>query len=144
MKGIVKELWLNALRSGEYGQAEGRLKDSSGRYCCLGVLCELYRQDQALQGKEINWIRETLLEQGGVPHNDIVVWAGLPNDNPTIGKNKDTLSNLNDGCNAQKRRHSFKEIADIIEAHIPGVVRKPLKPVQTTLEPTQNKSEVTV
>ena len=43
-KGIKAD-WLTALRSGEYGQGKGFLKNdrSAGRtqYCCLGVLCEL-------------------------------------------------------------------------------------------------------
>ena len=42
----VKELWLTALRSGEYQQAKGALRrkddDEFGTgYCCLGVLCDI-------------------------------------------------------------------------------------------------------
>lgn len=35
------EAWLNALRSGTYGQAKEALADGNGNYCCLGVLCEI-------------------------------------------------------------------------------------------------------
>jgi hypothetical protein len=33
--------WTAALRSGGYGQAQERLADGYGNYCCLGVLCEV-------------------------------------------------------------------------------------------------------
>lgn len=35
----VKELWLEALRSGEYEQARETIRTATG-WCCLGVLCE--------------------------------------------------------------------------------------------------------
>ena len=36
----MKEKWIAALRSGEYKQCQGELKDSIGAHCCLGVLLE--------------------------------------------------------------------------------------------------------
>lgn len=49
----LKNRWLKALRSGEYGQLKGRLTDGKGRFCCLGVLehvasggsCEAVKDD---------------------------------------------------------------------------------------------------
>ena len=42
MQTELKTKWIEALRSGEYRQAQGILKDVSGSaYCCLGVLCEI-------------------------------------------------------------------------------------------------------
>lgn len=42
----VKQRWLAALRSGEFRQAWELLRRrADDGYCCLGVLCELYRQD---------------------------------------------------------------------------------------------------
>lgn len=38
MKKADWEKWDAALRSGEYVQGTGALRDSNGRYCCLGVL----------------------------------------------------------------------------------------------------------
>ena len=40
MKKDTKEKWVAALRSGEYKQCQGELKDDSGAHCCLGVLLE--------------------------------------------------------------------------------------------------------
>ena len=48
MNPKVKAKWLKALRSGEYDQTRGKLlrRTSSGdRFCCLGVLCNLYAQE---------------------------------------------------------------------------------------------------
>ena len=44
MDSRVKELWCSALESNEYEQCEGRLKKDN-RYCCLGVLTELYTKE---------------------------------------------------------------------------------------------------
>lgn len=38
-----RELWYEALLSGEYSQCTGSLQDNSG-YCCLGVACMVYEK----------------------------------------------------------------------------------------------------
>lgn len=49
MNQEVKRLWVEALRSGDYQQGRNYLIEdetfSKPSYCCLGVLCELYRQE---------------------------------------------------------------------------------------------------
>ena len=40
MNKDIKEQWLTALRSGEYRQCIGELRNSLGEHCCLGVLLE--------------------------------------------------------------------------------------------------------
>lgn len=35
------KLWVEALRSGKYKQAKGRLRQGENSYCCLGVACEI-------------------------------------------------------------------------------------------------------
>lgn len=49
MKIEIKTKWVEALRSGDYAQAKGRLVkvDGEGKkaYCCLGVLCDLASQE---------------------------------------------------------------------------------------------------
>lgn len=44
MNQQIKARWVEALRSGKYGQTSSYLSDSQG-FCCLGVLCDLYIQD---------------------------------------------------------------------------------------------------
>ena len=36
-----RKLWIEALRSGEYEQGYGVLRDINDNYCCLGVACEV-------------------------------------------------------------------------------------------------------
>jgi hypothetical protein len=42
----VKARWIAALKSGQFLQSVGQLKYKDG-YCCLGVLCEVYREEHA-------------------------------------------------------------------------------------------------
>lgn len=47
MNQEIKQKWVEALRSGEYEQGDGRLvsvikETGKPKYCCLGVLCDLY------------------------------------------------------------------------------------------------------
>lgn len=44
MNQTIKQRWVEALRSGQYTQTTGCLKGENG-HCCLGVLSELYSQD---------------------------------------------------------------------------------------------------
>jgi len=53
----IKAQWINALRSGDYDQGQGRLRKpgsdihdelSDDKFCCLGVLCDL--QEKAGKG----------------------------------------------------------------------------------------------
>lgn len=42
----VIEHWIKALRSGEYKQAQNKLKNTQkNSFCCLGVLCDLAAKD---------------------------------------------------------------------------------------------------
>lgn len=53
MNQDIKKLWVDALRSGKYQQAEGALRISDG-YCCLGVLCEVLKiPKQTQQGSNV-------------------------------------------------------------------------------------------
>ena len=50
MNKLIKKLWLEALRSGEYKQGQDKLKRNDNSFCCLGVLCDLHRKET--QGKD--------------------------------------------------------------------------------------------
>jgi len=39
----IKQMWVDALRSGDFKQGQGQLLENH-YYCCLGVLCEITRQ----------------------------------------------------------------------------------------------------
>lgn len=101
MKKEVAEQWVEALRSGEYQQTRGRMRatDESGArsYCCLGVLCEVLREEIttiAFPSPEIQEMAGMRTKEGHIPSKDF------------------SLSWLND-----EGRLSFSEIADVIEKH---------------------------
>lgn len=48
MDAQIKARWIAALNSGEYKQGIGTL-NSGGKFCCLGVLCEVLKEELELQ-----------------------------------------------------------------------------------------------
>lgn len=134
MKADLKQKWVEALRSGEYEQADGALHDArKNSYCCLGVLCVV------VGAKFAEFTREADDSDFGADHfsnvpvlNDRLLSSG--EDNELTGEwceeiglpDQGDLIELNDGVGADensprfKRRHSFTEIADWIEANIPA------------------------
>lgn len=122
MNPEVKAMWTAALRSGKYKQTESWLRTSDG-FCCLGVLCDLYLQENPESGCQ--WEKlpgpyefqyrdgEYFGEEGEFLPNPVRKWAGFvtiqdpelpPPKDPTIA-----LSSLNDSGS------SFEEIAQVIE-----------------------------
>jgi hypothetical protein len=110
VKADVKKEWVAALRSGEFEQAKGSLRDDDG-YCCLGVLCELYRRKKGGEWKRKRGCFEYLGMVGLLP-SMVVAWAGLEDKSPTVKKGAAdvSLANLND------QGLGFERIADEIEA----------------------------
>lgn len=113
MNPEIKAEWVKRLRSGDYEQGKGNL-EMGGRYCCLGVLCEI-AVEQGIAVKEIKeesrvayYDREYVL----LP-NSVIKWAGVRSSNPDFGGW--ILSNLNDVEN-----YDFNQIADVIEADEPS------------------------
>ena len=110
----VKQQWITALRSGQYSQCQGELKDNEGANCCLGVLLES-------QGWEFSAsIRN--------PHTDVCYYTspeGFCNDEENeltvhtrdefslTRKQEVHLMNMND-----KEDKDFIQIADWIEDHL--------------------------
>ncbi len=45
MKQEIAEQWAAALRSGKYKQGYDVLRTDTNKFCCLGVLCDLYVKD---------------------------------------------------------------------------------------------------
>lgn len=127
------QLWVDALRSGEYRQATGALQaipkgwaigeDEKG-YCCLGVACEVaLRTDPDSLHPDL-WPAESqsLVDYwGNLAHlpPEVVDWYGLPSPDPMLPYLKPTdddemasmsAAELNDDYD-----FDFSEIADAIE-----------------------------
>lgn len=114
MNNEIKQRWVSALRSGEYKQARGSLRRDN-RFCCLGVLCDLYGKE-----KGIEWVSDgdhgfVFLESNGTLPTEVMEWADLPNHNPDIDY-PDPYVN----CIAELNDYGvdFEEIADVIEAQL--------------------------
>jgi hypothetical protein len=90
----VIEEWIRRLESGEYCQAEGKLRDSDDSMCCLGVLEEMgveqglaiTRYDETRQHWEYqdvsdmnpyHWSHDFLTPA-------VMEWTGLENRNPSV------------------------------------------------------------
>lgn len=100
--------WVEALRSGEFEQAQARLRDDDS-YCCLGVACELYRRETG-KGR---WTKAGAFHLGSVAETDwlptaVQRWLGLAH--PAGKYDWNSLVFLNDA------RDSFKAIANVIES----------------------------
>jgi hypothetical protein len=115
MKAQIKKLWIKALRSGELKQGKVWLRsiddlDDNYQFCCLGVLCELYRRDQ----RKGRWINKSLFrarksdESSAVLPKAVQVWAGLNESDPKLNR-QTHASTMNDNGK------SFNYIANYIE-----------------------------
>ena len=113
MKPKIKARWIAALRSGEYTQGRGQLRDGD-KFCCLGVLCDLHTN----LTHKADWEGEYYAGQSRSSLPRIVAeWAGVNDDDPEL--NDAPASVWNDGTNDEDiKPHSFLEIADLIEAYL--------------------------
>jgi hypothetical protein len=139
VKTEIKHLWLSALRSGEYrkGTHELRRRDN---YCCLGVLCDLWIQNQPPESRD-QWRpdrmapssgRQEILGSTSALPDAVREWAGLEDNNPVlehIDFGEWSCAELNDGEydivdsdeameDQLARPLSFEEIADLIEEQL--------------------------
>lgn len=118
MDQAIKQEWVAALRSGEYVQGRGYLRDRHDKFCCLGVLCEIAvkhgvippaapRDDDA----DCQWYGDSDIYTPEV----VVEWADLPYKNPRVThstEGQNTLAGFNDD------HYTFNDIADMIEADL--------------------------
>ncbi len=120
----IKARWVAALRSGNYIQGEGRLKQrrdhEKSKYCCLGVLCEIAVQDGVIKPPE-------KIEDEGFPGSAykyegdkfslgprVQEWAGIES-NPAV---KDPNGHWSSLADMNDDGASFEEIADVIERQL--------------------------
>jgi hypothetical protein len=122
MNPEIKAKWVAALRSGDFTQGTGAL-NYNDHYCCLGVLCELGRQEGVVE-KEVEglfgqYVGKDSERVTSVPPHSVMKWAGLDGSPEVVIPDPEgvyemggyvTLIHLNDSI-----RLSFSDIADIIE-----------------------------
>lgn len=128
MKAEVKELWVNALLSGEYVQATGKLHSiemGQTGFCCLGVLCDLAVQQRIIKPPKVSDTQyDTVMFYGHqeahelLPY-EVMEWAEIDSDNGTFEaiwadmtcKTVASLVDLNDGGK------TFIELAEYIKEY---------------------------
>ena len=110
MKAEIARTWVEALRSGDYEQGR-RALNRDGKYCCLGVLCELAVAEGVIEAPE-------RLPKGDMAYagcntylpQAVCEWAGIDSPYGKVYKGSKThLATLND------EYFSFNQIADIID-----------------------------
>ena len=112
MFAAMKKRWVKALRSGDYEQGRGALHSADGKFCCLGVLCDI-----EIEG---DWELDSGAHSYDLPYGKEYASFELPRafrkeKKISIG-NQDTLMDLNDGDGFKGTEgKSFEEIADWIE-----------------------------
>lgn len=125
MKPEIKAQWLTALRSGEYKQGTGALRNGNA-FCCLGVLCDLAAK-QGVGKWEVTGVFTVESERAGLlTPVAVAVWAELPHYNPRVGRIYDDdwrfgVADYNDGVEGTDMDigpHTFAQIADLIEADL--------------------------
>lgn len=117
MKKEIADKWCEMLESGVYAQGRGQLCTVEGgepKYCCLGVLCELYQREvgDVVIGKDKDepWILFYDDKRGSLP-GKVQLWAGMKFPTGT-GYDVD-LTELNDlEC------LNFTEISQVIKKNV--------------------------
>lgn len=121
MNKEVKKKWLKALRSGEYDQGKGCLltRTSKGdKFCCLGVLCNLYAQAHPGTGFKDEFESYSFFDESYQLPIKVRNWAKISKSKKfdydhykvTAGSKLMQLNDM-DNCN-------FNEIADWIEENL--------------------------
>jgi len=123
-----QQLFINALKSGEFEQGEGTLRRIDGTWCCLGVACETYRlatgkgkwEEYSTIGR-YDFITDDERDNGVMPYV-VSHWLGLGgSQNPDLtsedGSLRASASAFNDGSNIDDDnpynvKWNFEQIAD--------------------------------
>lgn len=132
MDQAIKKLWCDALRSGKYKQGHGGLKivmeeGEDYSYCCLGVLCEVYRT--TVSGSE-QWMdggpnQLEYLGRVDMLPSKVAMWADLQHcrlPDPEIDGSRggmiaamDALAEMNDD---PEEKYKFEDLAGIIHNYL--------------------------
>lgn len=120
-----RELWVEALRSGEYRQCKDVLHNVDEQaLCCFGVACEVYQKHVGgLEITESKCGNKTLLLYSGEmtsPPWEVIKWLGLSSRSGRYEGERDRAALMGDN----DRGKTFAQIADIIESNPPGLLEE--------------------
>lgn len=106
----VKDLWLAALRSGDYPKGENALRNTTG-FCCLGVLCDLHAKETGH-----TWEGCTLMSyygRTGLLPPVVMRWAGIPTSLSVGGRGVEYIL-----ADANDLNDTFDPVIEIIEKEL--------------------------
>ena len=114
-----RQEWVTALRSGDYKQTSGILRDENG-YCCLGVACDLYDSTKWVKVVIDGGVEYEYMGDNAVLPDEIQLHYGLSYRTGSFRVNERLPSNSlieeNDDSTP------FSTIADIIESEPEGLL----------------------
>ena len=106
MNAEIRAQWCKDLRSGEFSQTDGTLRNQDGM-CCLGVLTHQY----VAAGNPETYDDEDMVAnvwENGILAEPVREWAGLDDSNPD-------LANCVASWHNDILKSSFDAIADLID-----------------------------
>jgi hypothetical protein len=113
--------WIRALRSGKFKQGKSVLATVDGKFCCLGIACELAVKAGIIRPKRRNSEGNFVYGANNRKYLPTTVqkWLGLTDNEGPFKKEgiNSSLSEEND------RGVTFKKIADIIESEPDGLFK---------------------
>jgi hypothetical protein len=122
MNPEFKRKWVEALRSGRYKQGRGVLRSSDDEFCCLGVACDLFGEEEWSPGVACDlfgkgeWSPRPVLDCYMYEHKGVKnAVLPVPSVLDKVGLSSRTagyLAVMNDNG------ATFPEIADYIEEHL--------------------------
>ena len=120
MKKSIKDKWVKALRSGKYEQGKNYLHSADGKFCCLGVLCDI---SPVTSHRGVNTTSYGLLRLESSLPSEVMEWSGISTSVGTF-KNREgyfmSLAEYNDGkleIDGVDRPATFLEIADWLDCN---------------------------
>lgn len=108
----IRDKWISALRSGEYKQGHGYLREvKNNSFCCLGVLCDIIDPDNWSKGHQTYTFNKK--SNGGNQYCGVLLPPSVREMTGLPETEEDTLIVMNDD-----QLLSFNQIADWIEANL--------------------------
>lgn len=108
MKKEIADIWVKALRSGDYKQGWFALHVND-KFCCLGILCDIAHKERVVKNVRNNEIGVAYDFNGKILPESVMKWAGMHSRKGEFKSSLKSLIDYND------HGASFQEIADIIE-----------------------------
>lgn len=120
-----RKLWIKALRSGEYKQGRGALRNFGDYYCCLRVACDIAMKD-GIELKITKSDHRDCYEYDGMIEflpDKVVYYYGLRSDTGIYDGIADDYDNNSLTRDNDNFCLSFNAIADIIESEPKGLIK---------------------